>query len=95
VREGVEDSEVPKNEGHIQLERSFTELRFTKSRRLVRICILCVILIPIISVVMDDCGFVEKQLKISKLRTMCIENNADVVRRRIVFTTIQLPISLL
>jgi len=44
---------------------------------------------------MDDCGFVQKQLAINKLRTMCIENNTDVVRRRIVFMTIQLPISLM
>lgn len=91
----IEDTDAPKDEGHIQLERSFTELRFTKSRRLVRICIICVILIPLISAGMDDCGFVQKQLAINKLRTMCIENNTDVVRRRIVFMTIQLPISLI
>lgn len=89
------DVEEQKEDGPNKLERSFIELRFTKSRRLVRICVLCVILIPLFSAGVDDCGFVEEQLKVSTLRSMCIENNADVIRRRIVFITIQLPISLL
>jgi len=81
-------------ESHMKLERSFTELRFTKSRRLVRICVFFAILIPLFSAAVDDCGLVENQLQINSLRSMCIGNRFDVIRRRIVFMAIQLPISL-
>jgi len=80
-------------EGPVKLERTFIEVRFTKSRKLVRICIVCMILMPIFSAGVDDCDFVENDLQISTLRSVCIENNADVIRRRIVFMTVQLPIS--
>jgi len=89
------DLQRKNEEGPVKLERSFIELRFTKSRRLVRICILCIILVPIFSAGVDDCEFVENDLEINTLRSVCIENNAGVMRRRIVFMTIQLPISLL
>jgi len=78
-----------------ELELSFVQLRFTKSRRFVRICIFCVILLPIFSALVDDCAFIERELQSSTLRSVCIENEADVIRRRMVFMTIQLPISLL
>jgi len=42
----------------------------------------------------DDCEFIENYLKMSTHRSLCIENNTDVIRRRIVFMAIQLPISL-
>lgn len=89
----LSDVDEQEEEGPVKLERTFIKLRFTKSRQLVRICILCIILIPILGTVMDDCDVVENDLKIS--RSVCIENNVDATQRRIVFMTIQLPISVI
>jgi hypothetical protein len=94
IKSDLKMGDKHEEESHMKLERSFIELRFTKSRRLVRICVFCVILIPLFSAAVDDCGFVENQLQISSLRSMCIENTFDVIRRRVVFIAIQLPISL-
>jgi len=88
----LSDVDEQEEEDAMKLERTFIKLRFTKSRRLVRICILFIILVPILGTVMDDCDVVENDLKIS--RSVCIENNADATQRRIVFMTILLPISL-
>jgi len=85
-------SDDDEQEGPVKLERTFIEVRFTKSRKLVRICILFMIVFPIFSAGVDDCDFVVNDLKIS--RSVCIENNADVIQRRIVFMTLQLPICL-
>jgi len=94
IKSDLKTDDKHEMEGHLKLEQTFTKLRFTKSRKLVRICVICIILIPLFSAAVDDCGFVERQLQINSLRSMCIENNFDVIRRRIVFIAIQLPISL-
>jgi len=50
-------SEIVLSDGVARLEKHFFELRFQKSRRLLRCSILIVLLITVLRIVLDDCAF--------------------------------------
>jgi len=92
-----DESRIPieQQKGSIELEHSFVELRFTKSRSLVRICVLAFIFFAIISALADDCKFAEKELETSATQSTCIKDNTAFIQRRTVFLGISVPIGIL
>jgi len=80
------------DEGPLELEKSFVQQRFYKSRRLVRICIIILILFILFSAAVDDCNFLEKFLKEATANSMCTQEYQSMKQRKIIFCAVECPL---
>jgi len=90
----VKIARVARGEGVGRLEKAFFELRFRKSRRLVRVCLLVVICITVFRIVVDDCAFLSGVWN-EIVDSVCIKDPDRVMRRRWILCAVQLPICII
>jgi len=83
------NSETVSSDGVARLEKNFFELRFQKSRRLIRCSILIILFVTILRILLDDCALLGNGwYKIS----ICTKDLGEMNRRRWIFCAFQLPI---
>jgi len=75
-----------------KLEKIFVQQRFYKSRRLVRICIIILMVSILFSAAIDDCEFIENIFKKAREHSLCTIESKDMKKRKIIFCGIQCPI---
>jgi len=78
-----------------KLEKIFVQQRFYKSRRLVRICIIILIIFILFSAATDECKFTTEIFNEVTAYSLCIDEEWRRSWRNIIFCAIQCPILLL
>jgi len=78
-----------------ELEKIFVQQRFYKSRRLVRICIIILILAILFSAFTDDCNLTKHIFREVTSNSLCFIDEGKRYSRMIIFCAIQCPILLL
>merc|ERR1712060_349504 len=77
-----------------KLEKMFVQQRFYKSRRLVRICIIILMLFILFSAATDDCEVTKEIFEEATATALCTEEHDKMNQRKIIFCAIQCPILL-
>jgi len=75
-----------------ELEKIFVQQRFYKSRRLVRICIIILMLFILFSAATDDCNITKEIFKEVTANSLCTNDEWRMNQRKIIFCAIQCPI---